>query len=193
MPKISGLPTLSSPADDDELAVVDDSAATTKKMTLGQLINYIRADRTRHVQMAIIADGSGGALAANGDLRPGVAFSGTPTTFARGVGRIPADYVTGTDVTIKLVFHSANTNTNETLKRYVYCQAVGATYDDWNVINNSDVTVSFVANIVTEISITIPAANCAAGNIVGFATGLTTALSGTVNLWSATIEYTADN
>lgn len=42
MPKISGLPVLSSPADDDEIAVVDDSAATTKKLTLGNLLVWLQ-------------------------------------------------------------------------------------------------------------------------------------------------------
>lgn len=42
MPKISGLPTLSSPADDDEIAVVDDSAATTKKLTLAGLLAWLQ-------------------------------------------------------------------------------------------------------------------------------------------------------
>lgn len=42
MPKISGLPTLSNPADDDEIAVVDDSAATTKKLTLAGFLAWLQ-------------------------------------------------------------------------------------------------------------------------------------------------------
>jgi hypothetical protein len=42
MPKISGLPVLSNPADDDELAVVDDSAATTKKLTLSGFKTWLQ-------------------------------------------------------------------------------------------------------------------------------------------------------
>jgi len=201
--RITDLTNYTTPADADVIPIVDTVNGLTKKITrtnffaappigTGAITSTMMATRTRRVLMGILADGSGGAVASTHSQRPGVTFSGTPTAYARALGHIPQDYAGG-DVSIVLTWYSASTNTSETLRRYVYCQSSGDTWADWNIINNSNTTISFTAGQVMEATsgLTIPDANADAGDVVAIAVSLTTALTGSVHLLSAQIEYTA--
>lgn len=205
MPKISALPPMTTAAADDEAPIVDTSATTTKKWTLTLLLTYLQgltewisaamiANRTRSIMMLLFAEGGGGATSsANGGM-PEVAFAGTPTGYARCKIVIPQDYVSGTDVVLRIKIHATNTATH-TARRYVRCYAAGdANCENWNIDSNVQTTgLAFTTMVLKDIDVTVAAANCAAGKLLEMAWRIESAITGTVYLQSVSLRYTADS
>lgn len=75
MPKISALPAITTISKEDTLAIVDDSAATTKKITLAQLLGLIFPIGTYYTNET-------------DSTNPGTLF-GFGTWVAAAVGRVP--------------------------------------------------------------------------------------------------------
>lgn len=192
MPKISALAPLTSPANDDLLPIEDVSATTTKAIALSDLKEFILPNRTRYAQFRTQADGSGGAVQSQ-DEGPEVQFSGTPSAFARGVVKVPADWVSGTDILIKLQTRAVSTNSSKATAHFVGLHKDGDTFSAWNEQNNVAGTQSWTAGVVKEITMyTIPAANIEAGDYIVFAWRPNAALTGNLFLCNAYISYTAD-
>lgn len=192
MPKISALAPLTAPADGDLLPIEDISATTTKALALSDLKEYILPNRTRYAAIRVKADGANGATESN-DEGPEVQFTGTPTGFARGVVKVPADWVPGTDILIKLQTRAPSTNSSKGTAQFVGLHKDGDTFSAWNEQNNVSGTQSWTAGVVKEITMyTIPNASIEAGDYIVFAWRPTAALTGNVYLCNAYIAYTAD-
>lgn len=95
MPKISALPPMTTPSDDDEVPVVDDSAATTKKFTLTLLKTYLQA-LVGWISTAMLADASSTAVKRSQVVKSGTFAAATLGTTGNKV-------VTGVGFTPKLV------------------------------------------------------------------------------------------
>lgn len=164
------------------------SYITDQSITATQIQN-----RTRRIAFNIEADGGGGAVSHGIWSRPAVGFSGTPTQFARGQAIMPSDYVTGTDAYIKLKLLSTSGQTRADIQ-YVLSRAVGATLTAWNVHNGTTTSgIVIVADTIKEHSITIDDSFLAANNMLGFAWRTTDAITGTIVMLGADLEYTADS
>lgn len=205
MPKISALPPMTTADAADEAPIVDTSATQTKKWTLTLLKTYLQsltewitasmiANRTREIPITLSADGSGGAVASINLGAPAVAFSGTPSQFARMNTILPQDWVSGTDAVIRLRLYAASGGTYNA-KRYVNVDTAGDSLSTlWDVDSNVASTGHvFTANILKEIDVTIAAANLSAGCMISMAWRLDSALTGTVFLEAASLRYTADS
>lgn len=169
--------------------IVDGSNLVAESVTPAKIAN-----RTRIVNMLFFAEGSGGATSSIAGGMPEVAFSGTPSGFARMHCVVPSDYVAGTDVTIRLKMFATNTATH-TARRYVNADAVGDSVASfWDIDNNVQTTgLAFTANILKDIDVLIAAANITADCLVSMAWRIETAITGTVYLENATLRYTADS
>lgn len=192
---ITNLPYSSLGAD-----LIEEVAATAEELTnktisgltntITDLDNTSMTNRTRKVPMMTRADGSGGAVETN-NFVPGTAFTGTPTGYVRGSVTVPSDYASG-DVTINLVTRSTAT-ANENTLYFVGCFSVGdSTSTVWNVHNSVAGNETFTADTLQVKTINIAAANVAAGDFVGFAWRVSTAITGTIYVEGAYLEYTAD-
>lgn len=106
MPKISGLPVLSSPADDDEIAVVDDSAATTKKLTLAGFVAWLQS-KIAWITTAMIADSAVTPDKRSGGYAAGIIAGAT-------LGSTGNKTITGLGFTPKLVRFTVIPTTNTT-------------------------------------------------------------------------------
>lgn len=160
----------------------------TDTITPTQIVN-----RTRRVDAHLHADEASGAVSSHNE-GPEVAFTGTPTGYARGWCIVPNDYVPGTDIAIKLMTRSTAVNSTETTRVYVGCHSDTDSWAAWNVVSSSAGSHSWATDTVDEITIyTIDSANIAAGDYITFAWRVETAISGTVYVTAASIEYTADS
>ena len=166
-------------------ANIDTDAITTAKIP----------NRTREVLMGLGTDGSGGATSSNTLGQPAAIFAGTPTGYARSSGIIPQDYVAGTDIVLRVHTYASNTNASHSHVRYINVDAVGDSLATlWDVDSAVTVTgVSFTANILKHIDITVAAANCSAGALVSLAWRISTAITGSVWVEAFTMRYTADS
>jgi hypothetical protein len=173
---------------------IDSSAITTAKIADEAVTPAKILNRTREVPMLFLADGSGGAVSSITLGMPAVQFSGTPSGFLRANGIIPVDYVSGTDITIRLKCYASSSGTH-THRRYVNADASGDSLASlWDIDSAVSVAgVSFTANILREIDITVASTHLIAGNLLSLAWQITTAITG--NLWveMVSIRYTADS
>lgn len=172
---------------DNDYALQDWSAFTADSFPLSLI-----ADRTRTAPIRIQADNTGGAVTSNNE-GPEVQFSGTPTGYARGVARVPEDWVPGTDILIKLTTRASATNSGEGTTHFVGIHKHGDTFASWNEQSSIAGNQSWTIDVINEFTMyTIPAANIEAGDYITFAWRVNTALSGNVYLVNAFLEYTAD-
>lgn len=167
---------------------INGSYITDETITTSHMQN-----RTRRVLISIHADGTGGAVAANSQADE-IAFTGTPSGFARGHVRIPKDWVAGTNISVKLTLRAATAATTQPTARYVGSWAVGENNSTfWNIDSNVNQNITLVANTIKEETITVLAAGIAADDLLVFAWRPNWAITGTVYLQSADLEYTADS
>lgn len=186
---------MGTPADEDVLPIVDDSTTTTRKLSIADLLSFLTnmliPNRTRIEPFWFKADGSGGAVE---DISegPAVAFTGTPTGYARGRLVVPMDYAGG-DITIKVYARASATNTDETVTSYCGIHSPGDVHSSWNIFSGNAQTESFSTSYSTiTIDQVIPEASITAGDVILAAIRVSTALTGTVYFVAMFIEYTAE-
>lgn len=173
---------------------LEDSIIDSRHYVDGSLDPEHHANRTRRVFMQLQADNAGGAVTDQNEA-PAVAFSGTPTGYARGYCLVPQDYVAGTDITIKILHRSSTTNSSEDTQHFITCRSVGDVHSSWNIASSvaqNGVTFSTTWGLLT-LSSTIAAASIAAGDYIACAWGVRTALSGTVYCAAIIMEYTSSS
>jgi len=163
---------------------IDDGAITAAKI----------ANRTRAINVPFFSDGTGGSASSINLGMPAVAFTGTPSGFLRANTIIPADYVAGTDVVLRLKAFGG-TGATHTARRYVNADAAGDSLSSlWDVDSNVQTTgLVFSANILRDIDITVAAANIAADSLVSMAWRIETAITGTIWVENVSLRYTADS
>lgn len=165
---------------------INGSYLTNESVTPTQIQN-----RTRRASFNIQADNTGGAVISFNEA-PEVAFTGTPSGFARAWTTIPKDYASG-DVTIRVLTRTSNTQTLNWIY-YIADRSDGDAFSAWNIVSGSTVSVTSTANTYQDKLIyTIAAASVAAGDYVGFAIRPNAAITGTIYMMGAEIEYTADS
>jgi hypothetical protein len=148
--------------------------------------------RTRRVMMQMKADGSGGAVEDHTEANA-IAFTGTPGGYARGKVIVPMDYADG-DANIKLILRASSTNNSKATHYFVHAQKLGDVNSTWNIAASQVGSVSVGTTWTSEtIETTIPEANLEPGSIVGFAWRPSVALTGTVFLLAAVLEYQANS
>ena len=94
----------------------------------------------------------------------------SPSAFARQNCRVPNDWRSGTDLTIRLQV-SATTGSTHTWLYYVACLAPNSSIAGaWNVsVGATYPSATYAANILRELVLTIPAAYVVAGALVAYA------------------------
>ena len=148
----------------------------------------------REIMVNVFADNTGGATPSITLGQSAVAFTGTPTGFARMNTIVPQDYVAGTDVVLRIRTYASNTATH-TARRYVNADAVGDSLSTpWDVDSNVQTTgLSYTANTLKEIDVTIAAAHITAGCLISMAWRIETAITGTVWVEGIGLRYTANS
>lgn len=150
------------------------------------------ANRTRRVLLQLKADETGGAVADNNE-GPAVAFTGTPTGYARAGGIVPADYASG-DASIIAYCRSSATNSSETVQHFISCRSIGDVHSSWNIASGVTQTNSFSTTwSAITLATAIPDANIDALDYVAVAINPITALSGTVYIAAIVLEYTSNS
>lgn len=168
---------------------VDGSNLVAETVTAAKMQN-----RTRSINMLFFAEGANGATSSVSGGMPQVAFAGTPSGFMRCSTMIPADYVAGTDVTIRIKTYATNTATH-TARRYVNAAAVGDSVASfWDVDSNVQTTnLVYAANTLKDIDVLVAAANIATDSLLSMAWRIETAITGTVYVDNVSLRYTADS
>lgn len=192
MTKISLLPADTAPTLTDYVPTVDVETGTTKKATINSIKTVIAPSQLRRVHMFLNADNTGGAVMTQLEAND-LSFSGTPTNYGRLNCIVPMDYVAGTTATIKLVMYGASAN-NQTINYYVGAHTTGSTFTSWNLQNNQTTAaaIGLTANTIGTFSLyTIAAANLAAGAAISVAFRPSSAVTGTLVVTHAYLEYTA--
>lgn len=160
--------------------------------TVGAVGTAALQNRTRREAFQFQADGAGGA-AFSFNEGPEVAFTSTPTGFARMWTTLPRDYDSG-NVSIKLWLRATSAN-NIQWVYYIASRAAGAsTTVAWNIVSGTTSTINLAANTLTDYNLyDIAAASVAAGNQILIAVRPNAAVTGTIYLTGAEISYTADS
>jgi hypothetical protein len=162
------------------------SYLTNESVTPTQIQN-----RTRRAGFNVQADNTGGAVISYNEA-PEVAFTGTPSGFARAWVTVPKDYASG-DITVRILVRTTNTQTLNWIY-YIACRSDGDAYSAWNIASGSTVSVALTLTTYHDKLIyTIPAASIAAGDYIGIAVRPNAAVTGTIYMMGAEIEYTADS
>lgn len=206
MPKISELPELTNPADNDEIAVRDDSASTTKKLSFSNLITKLQSSLnagnwlgneakqivTKRCVLMTHAQVGGGVSESYQEAYEVAFTAGTITNYARAKGIIPADYAGG-DISIYFRAWSSSTNTSKVVRSYCGLRSTGDAYSAWNIFSSNTQNVSITANIQHEFLIdqVIPEANIAINDFVAIAIRFDSGITGTVYITSIELEYNA--
>lgn len=163
MPKISALPPMATPADDDEAPVVDKSVTATKKWTLTQLKTYLQTV-TVWISRAMLANITNKREYSY--LKTAMQAAGTLTGIPLSCVVVPTDWVAGTDIVIKCL--SRNTVGSGVVVRRldVYRYRDAAALATIVSAQNVNRTVSST-NISFSTLYTIDDADIAAGDIFG--------------------------
>jgi len=170
---------------------IADNAIINRHYADGSIDPAHHGNRTRRSSLYLESDGTGG-VASDVNEGPAIAISGTPTGFVRVGGIVPADYVSG-DVIIKFYMRSSATNSSESTNWYSACRSIGDVHSSWNIDNNLTSTVSLSTTWSLVTISTIPDASVDALDYVAAAWRITTALSGTVYVAAAVLEYTSNS
>lgn len=173
---------------------LEDDIIDSRHYVDGSIDPAHHANRTRRVRMQLQADNAGGAVTDQNEA-PAVAFTGTPTGYARAVCLVPEDYVEGTDITIKILHRASATNSSEDTQHFIACRSSGDVHSSWNIASSvaqNGINFSTTWGLLT-LSSNIPAASVDAGDYVGAAWGVRTALSGTVYCAAIIMEYTSNS
>lgn len=188
MGKLSGLPIDTTPFASSDYAVkVKAGGAGDVRVPWSSV-----AVLTRNVHMIKTNDNTGGVSTSQQEANE-IAFTGTPSAYGRLNQLLPMDYVAGTNATLYLMLWSASAN-NETINYYIGSHFNGQTYSAWNVANSLTTTagINLTANVISNFAMaTIPAANLVAGCNIACAFKPASAITGTIYVKEAFLQYTA--
>lgn len=163
------------------------SYITNDSITATQIQN-----RTRRSDIFLLSDGTGGASDSFNEGRE-IAFTGTPTGFGRGRGLIPNDYASG-NVSVKFIVRATSANNIQWIY-YMASRSNSAAWSAWNIAGGLTQTFNIAnANQMYEFTVatTISGANVGAGYQMALAMRPNVAVTGTIYLTNAWLEYTAD-
>lgn len=180
-----------------------DETVDTNQMVPGSVTNSIIADetiipqnianRTRKISLSFFADEFGGAVRSN-NWADEVAFTGTPSGYARAHTRIPSDWVSGTDLYFILRLRAATTATAQASVRYVGAYADGENSSGlWNIESAVSSNITITSNLQTAVSITVASAGVSADDQLALAWRPNWAITGTVYLADVSLQYTSDS
>lgn len=146
------------------------------------------------VKRAPFAIQGDGGTAANTKIEgaPEVSFSGTVADYGRGSIAVPQDYMPGTPA--RIILHVRTTNAqSRTGTHFIGARGPNGSWSSWNVVTSgANPSYAYALNM-SELTLntTVPAANLAAGGTVVWAFGNFGAITGTIFLVFAELQYTA--
>jgi hypothetical protein len=190
MTKISALPSNTTPALIDTIPIV--SSGVTNKMTISDLKALIAPQQTRRAEMAKTSDATGGVSISQQEANE-IAFTGTPANYGRLNVMVPMDYVANTNINVKLFMYGTGAN-NQGMNFYLGLHTPGQTLSSWNIQNNANTAsgVNLTANVFSTFTLyTISGASITAGANVTIALRPNAAITGSIYISSAYLEYTA--
>ena len=192
MGKLSALPTETTFGSTDFLVKVKAAGGGDVKVLTSDFVKAISVPSLlRRAPMILGADNSGGASMSQLEAND-ISFTGTPTNYGRIGGQIPMDYLSGTTATINLLVYSASTN-NQTVVYYIGSHGIGA-FTTWNIASSLTTTATLGLTATNMVKFTFPAISAGsltAGNFISMAFRPSAAITGTIVVVAAYIEYTA--
>ena len=173
---------------------IDASAIITAKIADEAVTAAKIANRTRRALFLIAADGSATSVNSKTEGSPEVSLTGTNTDYARGSICVPQDYLSGTNATIILHIRTTN-NQSLTGQHFIGARAPAGSFTSWNVASAVTNGSNAYTTAMRELTLptTINSSNLAAGGTVLFAFGNMGAITGTLFVVAAELQYTADS
>lgn len=194
MGRLSALPTETTFTSADFVTKIKGAGGGDVKVLLPDFIKAISVPSLlRRAQMFMGADNAGGATYPSQQEANEIAFTGTPANYGRLNVLVPADYASGTAARIKLLAYDASA-ANMAVIYYIGARKSGDTFSSWNVASNltTAATLGLSANVVGTFTFPdIPSGNLSAGGSVAMAFRPSAAITGTIYIVGAYLEYTA--